>query len=83
MEKSFVHTLATMKVGESATIDSFTNEEMALRLIEMGCSPGEVVCVKHFAPLGDPIAIFVAGYLLSLRKQEAATVIVKPLAKLG
>ena len=72
-------TLADLKLGEVAIIDSFSNESMALRLIEMGCNPGERVKINNFAPLGDPIAIFVSGYLLSLRKQEALTVLVRPL----
>jgi len=37
----------------------------------MGCLPGEVVTLELIAPLGDPIAINIGGYLLSLRKREA------------
>jgi ferrous iron transport protein A len=40
--------------------------------------PGETVLVKNIAPLGDPIAIFVNGYTLGLRKAEAASVIIRP-----
>ena len=43
----------------------------------MGCLPGEKIKLSNIAPLGDPIAIEVSGYLLSLRKQEAATIVVK------
>ena len=68
--------LAELKIGESAIIDSFTDKHMALKLLEMGCTPGEVVKLDRIAPLGDPIAISVAGYLLSLRKAEASTVLV-------
>ena len=68
--------LAELKIGESAIIDSFTDKDMALKLLEMGCTPGEVVKLDRIAPLGDPIAISVAGYLLSLRKAEASTVLV-------
>jgi ferrous iron transport protein A len=39
--------------------------------MEMGCIPGEIVIVEQIAPLGDPISIRVAGYSLSLRKNEA------------
>ncbi len=68
--------LAELKIGQSAIIDSFTDKEMALKLLEMGCTPGEIVKLDRIAPLGDPIAISVAGYLLSLRKSEASTVLV-------
>ncbi len=79
MKKKINFTLANMKLGEKAIIDSFTDQEMSLKLLEMGCAPGEIVKIKHIAPLGDPIAISVSGYLLSLRKKEASTVLVKPL----
>ena len=81
MKKRITHTLASMKLGERAIIDSFTDKEMSLKLLEMGCTPGEVVTIDNIAPMGDPIAIFISGYLLSLRKKEAATVLVKPFTK--
>ena len=58
-------------------IDSFTDYEASLKLLEMGCIPGEEIEVVRIAPLGDPIAISVAGYQLSLRKEEAAVMKVK------
>ena len=67
-------TLADLKKGEEAIIESFSNEEIALKLMEMGCLPGEKVRLERIAPFGDPIAISVAGYMLSMRKDEAATV---------
>ncbi len=79
MIKYDTNTLANMKLGERAIIDSFMNQEVSLKLLEMGCTPGEEVVIDNIAPLGDPIAIFISGYLLSLRKNEAATVMVKPL----
>ena len=68
--------LAQLRVGEKAIIDSFSDNKMALRLLEMGCTPGELVEIERIAPLGDPIAISVSGYLLSLRKAEASIVLV-------
>lgn len=68
--------LAQLSPGESALIDSFTDEEMSLMLLEMGCIPGETVKMDMVAPLGDPIAISVSGYSLSLRKAEASTVLI-------
>ena len=77
MSNARLHTLAELKPGESAIIDSFTDEEMSLKLLEMGCIPGERVILYRIAPLGDPIAVSVSGYLLSLRKAEASTVLIK------
>jgi len=45
--------------------------------MEMGCVPGEEVIVDAIAPLGDPISVKVSGYLLSMRKEEAAMILVK------
>jgi ferrous iron transport protein A len=73
--------LSQLKIGESAIIDSFTDKIMALKLLEMGCTPGEVIKLDRIAPLGDPIAIFVSGYLLSLRKEEASTILVTQVNK--
>lgn len=42
------------------------------RLFEMGLTPGTLLEVIRFAPLGDPIQIKVRGYHLSLRRREAA-----------
>ncbi len=68
--------LSTLKKGESCIIQSFTNEELQLKLMEMGCLPGELVVVSRLAPLGDPMAISVSGYLLSIRLDEAASIMV-------
>ena len=69
--------LSELKRGQEALIDSFTDYDLSLKLLEMGCLPGEVIRVTRIAPLGDPIAIWVSGYQLSLRKDEAATIKVK------
>ncbi len=50
---------------------------MSIKLMEMGCLPGESIVVERIAPLGDPMAITVSGYSLSLRKHEASTIIMQ------
>lgn len=74
---SVIKFLSELKKGQKGQIESFTDYELSLKLLEMGCIPGELVEVIRIAPLGDPIAISVAGYMLSLRKGEAATVRIK------
>lgn len=69
--------LGELKEGESAKILSFSDLEMSLKFLEMGCIPGEVVRMERSAPLGDPIAISVSGYMLSMRKDEAATILIE------
>jgi ferrous iron transport protein A len=63
--------LSELKVGQRGKISGFETSDLELKLMEMGCIPGEIVIVEQIAPLGDPISIRVAGYSLSLRKNEA------------
>ena len=70
--------LSELKIGESGTIHSFENDDIFLKLMEMGCIPGEMVTVEQVAPLGDPISISVAGYQLSLRMNEADSILISP-----
>ena len=69
--------LSDLKPGEKATIKTFTSPELALKLMEMGCIPGEMVIIEQVAPLGDPISIRIAGYSLSLRLNEADHIILE------
>ena len=68
--------LSLLKVGEEGTIDSFLKEDISIKLMEMGCVPGEKIRVEQIAPLGDPICISVAGYSLSLRLDEADNMLI-------
>ena len=63
--------LSEIKQGRTVEIVSFENNDLLLKLMEMGCIPGERVKIEQVAPLGDPISIAVAGYSLSLRLNEA------------
>lgn len=67
--------LSDLKPGQSGIIKEFTDLTLSVKLMEMGCLPGELVRLERIAPLGDPIAIKVSGYQLSLRKEEASNVI--------
>ena len=69
--------LTELQPGQSGTIQSFEESELTIKLMEMGCVPGEYVKIDKIAPLGDPISIQVAGYHLSLRLNEAEYIIVE------
>ncbi|THU41936.1 ferrous iron transport protein A [Niastella caeni] len=71
--------LSEIETGTIARILSFENNDLFLKLMEMGCVPGELVKVEQVAPLGDPISITVAGYNLSLRLNEADNIFVEEL----
>lgn len=69
--------LSELKVGERAVIIQFESSDLELKLMEMGCLPGEEIIVEQKAPLGDPISVRIAGYSLSLRKNEANQILVQ------
>jgi ferrous iron transport protein A len=71
--------LSEIEIGKVVTITSFENDDIFLKLMEMGCVPGETIIVDQVAPLGDPISILVAGYNLSLRLSEANNIWVEEL----
>jgi Fe2+ transport system protein FeoA len=68
--------LTELKPGQQAIISQFVNSEISLKLLEMGCIPGERILVEQVAPLGDPISVNIAGYSLSLRLSEADNILV-------
>ncbi|MFZ6025465.1 MAG: FeoA family protein [Bacteroidota bacterium] len=69
--------LSDLVAGQKAVISSFEKDDIFIKLMEMGCVPGELVQVEQVAPLGDPISISVAGYHLSLRLSEARSIFVE------
>jgi ferrous iron transport protein A len=70
------NTLAQLLKGEYAVIDSFTDEVMSLKLLDLGCTPGSTVSLERKAPLGDPIAVNVSGQTISMRMDEASTILI-------
>ena len=49
------------------------------RLLELGVVRGETIMLQRAAPLGDPLEFVIKGYHLSLRKREAAAILVEAL----
>ena len=68
--------LSQLPTGRKAVIQAHEQSDFQLTLMEMGCVPGEPVWVEMIAPLGDPMAIQIAGYYLSIRKQDADKILV-------
>ncbi len=68
--------LSELKPGQEGIIREFRDNEIFLKLMEMGCVPGERILLEQVAPLGDPISVNIAGYHLSLRLDEADHIIV-------
>lgn len=72
--------LNELKDGDHAEIIKIEGAgEIRQRLLEMGLVKGVRLQLLRVAPLGDPIEIKIHNFLLSLRKEEAAQVVVKKL----
>lgn len=69
--------LSEVSAGKTVIVKSVLKDEIFLKLMEMGCVPGETIKVDQIAPLGDPISIRIAGYHLSLRINEAESILVE------
>ncbi|MGN1088541.1 MAG: ferrous iron transport protein A [Phascolarctobacterium sp.] len=71
-------TLKDVAVGDKAIVKRLSGEgALKRRIMDMGVTKGVEVLVRRVAPLGDPIEVTVRGYELSLRKDEAANIIVE------
>ena len=65
-------TLDEMQVGHSAAISAVGGEGiLRCRLLDLGLIPGTRVRVSKIAPMGDPMELFLRGYTLTLRKEDA------------
>jgi ferrous iron transport protein A len=68
-------TLADLNQGQTATVARIAGaDDVSVRLMEMGLTPGATATLIGAAPLGDPLEFLIRGYRLSLRKSEAAKV---------
>jgi ferrous iron transport protein A len=72
-----MRSLATLNIGSTTQVVDISGEDnTSLRLLEMGLTPGVEVTVVSTAPLGDPVELELRGYRLSIRRNEAARVVV-------
>lgn len=71
--------LSQLTLGQEAIIQRIDDQDVYLKLLDLGCLPGELVRLEFIAPFGDPIAIQVAGSTLSLRKSDAETIQIRPI----
>ena len=64
-------TLLDLNKGEKAIISDIETEKLPLKLIEMGCLPGNEVELIQLAPFSDPMYLSVNGCRLSIRIDTA------------
>ncbi|MEW4923153.1 FeoA family protein [Algibacter sp. 2305UL17-15] len=73
-------TLAHLKRGENAIITDVSSVDIPLKLLEMGCLPGNSVELVQVAPFQDPMYLNVNGSHLAIRKETAALILIEKVA---
>jgi ferrous iron transport protein A len=72
--------LDQLPIGARALVSEIGgDDEVSVRLLEMGLTPGVEVAMVGAAPLGDPLELELRGYRLSVRRSEAARVKIEQL----
>ena len=70
--------LNEFSVGERGAVVRIEGEgQVYRRLLDMGITPGAEIVLRKLAPLGDPVEVTLRGYELTLRKAEAASVVMR------
>ncbi len=71
LNKNLKTTIANLKKGEKAIIKDFDADIIPLKLLEMGCLPGNTVELIQIAPFGDPLYLDINGSHLAIRIETA------------
>lgn len=75
-------TLDKLKTGNRGIITSIGGSgALRRRLLDMGLTPNTMVMVRKVAPLGDPIELFLRGYELTIRQEDAKKIEIKEVAE--
>ena len=67
-------TIADLKKGERAIITDSSSGDIPLKLLEMGCLPGNEVQLLQLAPFADPMYLNINGCFLAIRKDIASLI---------
>ena len=70
-------TIADLKKGEQGIIKDISSETIPLKLLEMGCLPGNTVEMVQVAPFADPMYVIINGSHLAIRKETAALILIE------
>ncbi|MFL2638457.1 MAG: ferrous iron transport protein A [Flavobacteriaceae bacterium] len=74
-----MYSIADLKKGEKAIIKDVSANNIPIKLLEMGCLPGNEIEIIQLAPLLGPIYININGSHLAIRKETARLVIIEKL----
>lgn len=69
--------LAQLQIGQKGIIQDFDIDLVPLKLLEMGCLPGNEVQLLQVAPFGDPLYLNVNDSHLAIRLETALAIMVE------
>lgn len=69
--------LSQLNVGEKAIIASFEDDAVPVKLLELGCLPGNQIAIHSIAPLKDPICVELEGSQIAIRRETAVKIFVE------
>lgn len=72
-------TLAELKRGQQGIIKDVSSSHIPLKLLEMGCLPGNSVELVQVAPFADPMYLNINGSHLAIRKETAIHILIETL----
>lgn len=70
-------TIANLKKGEKGIITDSSSEDIPLKLLEMGCLPGNEVRLLQLAPFSDPMYLSINDSFLAIRRETASLIIIE------
>ena len=69
-------TIADLNKGERGIITDSSSKSIPLKLLEMGCLPGNEVKLIQVAPFSDPLYLNINDSFLAIRKETAALILI-------
>ncbi|MEJ2584627.1 MAG: FeoA family protein [Robiginitalea sp.] len=73
------YTIADLRKGEKGIIKEFSEDSLPIKLLELGCLPGNEVELLQVAPLKDPLYINVNGSHIAIRRSVALQIELEPI----
>lgn len=70
-------TVDDLQVGNKAVITGFLDDQLSLLLNELGFFLGETIELSSKAPLGDPLCIKSEESIISIRRVDAKSIVIK------
>lgn len=69
-----MRSLLDLSIGQKAVLADFIDERLPVKLMELGCLPGNEVELLQIAPLNDPLYYLVAGNRIAIRRETASLI---------